>query len=153
MIGNLLPIPPVSISTLGTPLPTIGSLTAVGLGSFRVASNMLQPLQVGRETNYGHTYRHGWGITKHTSCRLLRVSVARVPEHASMEIWPVSTRKKFATTWCALINTLRPRQMAAIFQTTFSNAFSWMKIYGFRWRFHWSLFPSVKLTIFQRWFR
>ena len=26
-------------------------------------------------------------------------------------------------------NTLRPRQMAAIFQTTFSNAFSWMKMY------------------------
>ena len=27
------------------------------------------------------------------------------------------------------LNTLRPRQMAAIFQTTFSNALSWMKMY------------------------
>ena len=51
------------------------------------------------------------------------------------------------------INTLRPRQMAAIFQTTFSNAFSWMKMYQFRLRFHWSLFPRAKLTIFQHWFR
>ena len=30
---------------------------------------------------------------------------------------------------CQKVNTLRPRQMAAIFQTTFSNAFSWMKMY------------------------
>ena len=39
-------------------------------------------------------------------------------------------------------------KMAAIFQTTFSNAFSWMKTYKFRLRFHWSLFPRVQLNIF-----
>ena len=50
-------------------------------------------------------------------------------------------------------NTLRPRQMAAIFQTKFSNAFSWIKMYELQLRFHWSLFPMVKLIIFQRWFR
>ena len=37
--------------------------------------------------------------------------------------------------------------MAAISQTTFSTAFSWMKIYKFRLRFHWSLFQRVQLTI------
>ena len=40
-----------------------------------------------------------------------------------------------------------------IFQTTFSSAFSWIKIREFRWIFHWSLFLSVQLTIFQHWFR
>ena len=44
-------------------------------------------------------------------------------------------------------------KMAAIFQTTFSNAFSVMKIYEFRLRFHWSLFLRFELTIFQHWFR
>ena len=44
-------------------------------------------------------------------------------------------------------------KMAAIFQTTFSHGFSWMKMYEFRWTFHWSLFPGVQLTIFQHWFR
>ena len=44
-------------------------------------------------------------------------------------------------------------KMAAISQTTFSNAFSWMKMFKFRLRFHWSLFPRVQLTIFQHWFR
>ena len=44
-------------------------------------------------------------------------------------------------------------KMAAIFQTTFSNAFSWMKMYKFRLKFHWSLFPRVQLTTFQYWFR
>ena len=36
---------------------------------------------------------------------------------------------------------------------TFSNAFSWMKIYKFRFRFNWSLFLRVSLITFQHWFR
>ena len=44
-------------------------------------------------------------------------------------------------------------KMAAVSQTTISNAFSWMKIYTFRLRFHWSLFERVQLTIFRHWFR
>ena len=43
--------------------------------------------------------------------------------------------------------------MAANFVTTFSNAFSWIKIYKFRLRFHWSLLPRVQLTIFHHCFR
>ena len=43
--------------------------------------------------------------------------------------------------------------MAAISQTTFSRTFSWMKMYEFRLRFHWSLFLRVQLTISQHWFR
>ena len=31
-------------------------------------------------------------------------------------------------------------KMATIFQTTFSKGFSWMKIYEFQYKFHWSLF-------------
>ena len=44
-------------------------------------------------------------------------------------------------------------KMAAIFPTTFSNIFSWMKMYKFCLRFHWNLFPRVQLTIFHHWFR
>ena len=44
-------------------------------------------------------------------------------------------------------------KMAAIFQRTFSNTFSWMKMNEFQLKFHWSLFPRVKLTIFKHWFR
>ena len=44
-------------------------------------------------------------------------------------------------------------KIAAIFQTTFSNAFSSVKMYEFPIRFHWGLFPIAKLTIFQHWFR
>ena len=43
-------------------------------------------------------------------------------------------------------------KMATILQT-FSNAFSWIKMYKFRLRFHWSFFPRVEFTIFQHWFR
>ena len=44
-------------------------------------------------------------------------------------------------------------KIAVIFQTTFSNAFSWMKIYEFHLSFHWSLFLRFQLMIFQHWFR
>ena len=44
-------------------------------------------------------------------------------------------------------------KMAAIFQTTVSNPFSWMKMHEFWLKFHWSLFLMVRLTIFQHWFR
>ena len=60
-----------------------------------------------------------------------------------------ATQTKFST---FIFNTLRPRQMYAISQTTFSNAFSWMKMLEFRLKCHWNLFPRVQLTIFQQWF-
>ena len=38
-------------------------------------------------------------------------------------------------------------------EETFSNVFSSMKMSAFQFRFHWSLFLRVQLTIFQHWFR
>ena len=43
-------------------------------------------------------------------------------------------------------------KMAAIFQTAFSNVFSWMKMYEFQLKFPWTLFLRVQLTISQHWF-
>ena len=44
-------------------------------------------------------------------------------------------------------------EIDAILQRTFSNAFSWMKMFEFRLKFHWNLFPRVQLTIIHHWFR
>ena len=44
-------------------------------------------------------------------------------------------------------------KMATNSLTTFSKAFSWIKMYEFGLIFHWSLFARVQLTIFQHWFR
>ena len=44
-------------------------------------------------------------------------------------------------------------KMAAIFQTTFSNTFSWMKAYELRLKFHSNLFLRVQSVIFHHWFR
>ena len=43
--------------------------------------------------------------------------------------------------------------MDAISQTTFSNAFPWIKMHELCLRLHWSLFIWFELTIFQHWFR
>ena len=43
--------------------------------------------------------------------------------------------------------------MAAISLTTHSNALSWIKMFKFRWKCHWSVYIRVQLTIFQHWFR
>ena len=58
------------------------------------------------------------------------------------------------TTSCCITLTHWGRdKMAATFQTTFSSAFSWMKMFEFRLKFHLSLFLRVQFTIFQHWFR
>ena len=55
--------------------------------------------------------------------------------------------------WCPFIhphlwmNTLRPKQMAAISQTTFPNAFPWMRRYEFISKLHWSWFPMFQLDL------
>ena len=41
----------------------------------------------------------------------------------------------------------------AVLKTVFLNAYSWMKLYEFILRFHWSLFLKVQLTYFKHWFR
>ena len=38
-------------------------------------------------------------------------------------------------------------KMAAISQTTFSSAFSKVKLFDLRLKFHWSLFPRIQLTL------
>ena len=54
------------------------------------------------------------------------------------------------TDFTGMYNTLRPRQDGRHFpDDTFSNAFSWMKTFEFRLKFHWSLFLRVQLTIFR----
>ena len=55
--------------------------------------------------------------------------------------------------WLFLLTYWGRDKMAAISQTTFSNAFSWMEMYEFRLLFQRSLFLGVKLPIFQHWFR
>ena len=44
-------------------------------------------------------------------------------------------------------------KMDAISQTTFWSAFSWIKMYEMRLKFHWSLLLGVQLILFQHWFR
>ena len=52
-----------------------------------------------------------------------------------------------------MVNSFPLGKMAVFSQTTYSIALSWMKMYEFRLRFHWNLFPRVQLTISQHWFR
>ena len=70
---------------------------------------------------------------------------------------PWITRSHKVWTWKPPIETQLTHwgrdKMAAIFQTTLLNEFSWMKMCKFRLRFHWTLFPMIQLTIFQHLFR
>ena len=64
-----------------------------------------------------------------------------------MEIVNLITRTSLPQT----INTMRPRQNGSHFP---SNIFRciFFQMFEFRFRFHWSLFLKVQLTIFQDWF-
>ena len=60
-------------------------------------------------------------------------------------------KRPLVTVWQSLTHWGRDK-MADILQTTFSNAFSCLKMYEFGLRFHWNLFLRFKLTISQQWF-
>ena len=66
-------------------------------------------------------------------------------------LWLVSEGEVWGV-FCELTHWGRDK-MAVVLQTTLSFTSSWMKMLEFRWRFHWSLFLRVQLTIFQHWFR
>ena len=55
--------------------------------------------------------------------------------------------------WSISLLTQAETKWPPFFKTTFSNAFSWMKMLEFRLRFHWNLFRRIQLTKFQHWFR
>ena len=73
------------------------------------------------------------------------------PSHASSDVDWLLCVDKYALT--LLLTHSGHDKMAVISQTTLSNAFSWIKMLEFRYKFHWSLFLRIKLTIFQYWFR
>ena len=64
-----------------------------------------------------------------------------------------------ATTWnnmefiCGTLTHWSWNKMDAISQTTCSSAFSWMKMFGLRLKFNWSLFLRVQLKIIMAWRR
>ena len=58
----------------------------------------------------------------------------------------------WCNSWLTVLTHWGRDKMAANWQTTFSNAFSWMKMFEFWLNFHWRLFWKVQLTICQHWF-
>ena len=71
-----------------------------------------------------------------------------------MAIFPFQWRKttQFVSSVLCCLTHWGGDKMAAIFQMTFSNAFSQMKMYEFQFNFHWNLFLRVQLRVNQHWF-
>ena len=75
-------------------------------------------------------------------------------EHLPRDASAILRERYLAGTFSVVTQWHRGRaEMNNISQTTFSNVFSSMKMFKFRLKFKWSLFPTVQLTIFQHWFR
>ena len=72
------------------------------------------------------------------------------PNMASMRLW---VDRWDVVSLCFNLTHCGRDQIDAISQTTYSNAFSRMKMNEFHLGFHWSLFLRFELTIFQHWFR
>ena len=73
-------------------------------------------------------------------------------QHTILKKWQYASRYLQSFIILVLITELTHwgrDKTAASFKTTISNAFSWMNMYKFRLRFHWSLCPRVQLIIFQ----
>ena len=80
---------------------------------------------------------------------MMRMRCNNMPENGA----PSQYKVFYQVWWFPLLTHWGQDKMAAFFKTKFLNGFSWMKMYGFRLKFHWSLFLRVLLTIFHPWFR
>ena len=58
-----------------------------------------------------------------------------------------------AKLWQYMLTHWGREKMAAVSQTLYSNAFSWMKMYEFHLKFHRSFYLTFQLTIFQHWLK
>ena len=85
----------------------------------------------------------------HNSFRQIKTQTQAMWDYRS---WQVIT-KRIHSVWKFSLTHWGWNKMANIFQTTFSYAFSLIKMYQIRLRFHWSMFLIFKLTIFWHWFR
>ena len=112
-------------------------------------------------------------LTKCLCCNMSSMGVLRSTDHTGVQLraQPTFSRHIFAKEK-RRVNSFSPHnrlvmsaayeaalthwvrdKIAAISQTTFYIAFSWMKIYAFRLRFHWGLLLWFKLTVFKHSFR
>ena len=86
-----------------------------------------------------------------------RILILLAPSHYLKQCWTVV--KMSSVKWwqfCLSLNVLTHwdwDKMATVSQLTFSNAFSWMKMYEFLSKFQWNLFRIIQLTIFQCWLK
>ena len=94
-------------------------------------------------------------LWSHVLSREWRCSWSSADRRCSNYIWVIDS--SIAYQGASYIRDLTVTQwgrdkMAAIFQTTLSNAFSCMKMLQFQLRYLWSLFLRVQLTIVHHWF-
>ena len=87
-----------------------------------------------------------WVLQCNSICSAMLLSFGSSFIHLSLKkIILVPAWTWFSTTDCYVSHALThcgQDEMAAILQTMFSNAFSWMKVYEFGLKFHWRLFPK-----------
>ena len=97
-----------------------------------------------------------YGLIGRKSALVLVIIIATFNAYSSMQQFLNISRYTTSATLALILNALTHwdrDKMDAISQTTFSNAFSRMKMFEYRLKFHWSLFPRVRLTISHHWFR
>ena len=94
----------------------------------------------------------GWDVSSTPRVALLTGDLAWRPEAGNWTQSRETETRRGTETSLALTHWGRDK-LNALSQTTFSNAFSWMKMLEYRLKFHWSLFLGVQLTISQHWFR
>ena len=80
---------------------------------------------------------------KTSKLRITGLCVRNSPVTHSVCIWDLSSHGNHLIS--IILTHWGWDKITAIFQATFSHVFPWMKMYKFRLRFHWSLFPRVQL--------
>ena len=79
-----------------------------------------------------------------TTWQAPKLHITESPLHTEVQWYWTDSTNPTLTHW---------GKIPAILQTSFSSAFSWMKMYECCLRCHWSLFLRFEITMLQYWFR
>ena len=131
------------------PINNIPVLVQIKAWHWPADKPLSEPMMVNLPTHICVTRPQGVNCTRPSVAMIMAYITCSVTSHYLNQPWLIHWMLKrhfHLTHWGR-------DKMAAISQTTVSNAFSWMKIHQFRLIFHWRLFLRVESIIFQHRFR
>ena len=130
-------------------METFSALLAICAGNSPVPGELPAQRPVTRSFDAFFDLRPNKRLSKHSRGWWFETPSRPLWRHCNVKSASSTSRTHVSLDLRVLNSSPPPDKLSSISQITFSNEFSWMKNFVFRFKFHWSLFLRAQLTIIQ----